>query len=109
MIPISTVYQKLFESFFEGYRTSADPDQSIRTGWSGSTLVANALKLIFLQQCSYNNLLTGSFSILSGDAESAQGEPYSANDITEALNETQNDSRADTTMDAEVTQDSVAM
>ena len=46
--------------------------------------------------------------VVSGDAESAQGEPYSANDISEALNETQ-DSRGDTTMEGEVTQDSVAM
>lgn len=43
-----------------------------------------------------------------GETESATGEPYSANDITEALNETQNDSR-DTTMEGEVTQDSVAI
>ena len=44
-----------------------------------------------------------------GETESAGGEPYSANDITDALNETANDSRGDTTMEGEVTQDSVAM
>ena len=44
----------------------------------------------------------------SGETDSAAGEPYSAHDITEGLNET-NDSRGDTTMEGEVTQDSVAM
>ena len=43
-----------------------------------------------------------------GETESTGGEPYSAHDITEALNETA-DSRGDTTMEGEITQDSVAM
>lgn len=45
----------------------------------------------------------------SGDEETATVEQYNSNDIAEGLNETANDSRADTTIEAEVTQDSVAM
>lgn len=45
-----------------------------------------------------------------GDENDSQaGEPYSHNDITEALNETANDSRADTTIETDITQDSVAI
>ena len=46
------------------------------------------------------------FSVASGEETGAAS--YNAADITEALNET-TDSRADTTMDHEITQDSVAM
>lgn len=46
----------------------------------------------------------------SGDDENGSGEQYNANDIEEGLNETANDSRADTTItEGEITQDSVAM
>lgn len=42
------------------------------------------------------------------EGEATQGEQYGNTDITEALNETV-DSMANTTVDAEITQDSVAM